>query len=129
MLFFVKKGMSEHHQILLEDGTYSLQMHCLDERNPNEPKRMLFEVPENVLEAVLKGGPDALTITGENKDSPAMMRVNGITDTEYILKACETSNTVLVGPRPTGANQPIRARAFGEVVECVATKPTTSSKA
>ena len=124
--------MTEHKSghSLLEDGTYSLQMHCSDEGNGNDPKRMLIEVPESVLEAVLAGGPDALTITGANKDA-AVMRVVGVTDTEYVLKACETSNTVLVGPRPESSDQPLRTRAFGEVVECVATKTfsSTASKA
>ena len=109
-----------HHQAYLADGTYSLQMyHTLDDSSAERPKHILIEVPEKVLEAVLSGGADALTLEGPTRDSPAVMKAAG---TSYVMKACETSNTVLVGPRPASAEQPLQTRVFGEVVESIAMK-------
>ena len=109
----------------LADGTYALQMHSTDDpayQGSHQPNRMLLEVPESVLEAVLSGGADTLTLTGPTRDTAAVMTVTGVPGTVYVMKACETSNTVLVGPRPASADQPLQTRVFSEVVESIPSK-------
>ena len=109
----------------ITDGTYMLQMHSIDDsmdESSQKSKHMLIEVPENVLEAVLSGGSDTLTLNGPTKDSAAIMNVAGIPGNVFVMKACETSNTVLVGPYPKSPEQSLQTRQFTEIIESIPSK-------
>ena len=117
---------------ILADGTYSLQMCMADEAaGANSTGLFLVEVPPAILSAVLEGGPDALEMRGPSSTSPAVMTVKGMPDKAYELKACETSNTVLVGPPPPQqpaavSEQSLSTHVFPELVELV---PVSTAKA
>ena len=107
----------------LADGTYSLQMCVADEAGTSSTNLFLMEVPPAVLSAVLEGGPDVLEMSGPSSASPAVMTVKGIPGKAYELKACETSNTVLVGPPPSEtSSKSLSTHAFPELVELVPVK-------
>ena len=121
---------SDKQRAALGDCEYCLQMRGdADPSAPpsaRNPGMFLMEVPQAVLDAVLAGGEDALEMRGADDKAPAVLAVKGMPGTTYDLKACETSNTLLVGAHPDQPDQPILVHPFSEVVELV---PSSLSKA